>query len=359
MRILPRKTVEDRQVWASKQQAEVVPQQTRRKARSKHLWVDPVRFLALIDGLSLAVWACTMAKHLRPALPGTRHPGGAPQIYHDESILLTMLVLIAWRLSLEKVDNWLRRYDGLAMALGMPADGRTISSAQLSRRSRQLGIWPYLFFFMAFVWQLLRLGAISGRQVILDASLLKTWYQDDPDADLAGRRGRLPTRGFKIHALVDRWSHLPLLVLITPASASELTLAPILLGAAVLVYGLHIAVVYADAAYFSRRFMGFVRSLGAIPVIDYNLGRKGKHFLATLFFIDQWRRLRSPRTVVERYFAFLKRYYGLKYFQVQGLPAVWRYALLVNASMLAVALVAFRSGRPDLMTSRSKVLAFT
>jgi hypothetical protein len=102
----------------------------------------------------------------------------------------------------------------------------------------------------------------------------------------------------------------------------------------------------------------FVRTLGAIPVIDYNLRRRGKRFLATPFFVDQWRRLRAPRTAVERCFAFLKRYFGLKYFQVQGLPAVWRHVLLVHAAMLAVALIAYRSGRPDLMTSRARVLAF-
>lgn len=358
MQIVPRPIGTDRRPRASDQQAVALPGQSQQSTRSKGLWIDPVQFLALIDGLTLAIWACTMAQRLRPALPARRHPGGAPQTYRDEAILLTMLVLRAWRLSLEKMDAWLVRYEGLAMALGMPASGRTISASQLSRRSRQLGLWPYLFFFLALAWVLLRLGAISGRQLILDASLLKVWYHRDPDADLAGRRGRLPTRGFNIHALVDRWTHLPLLFIITPASASELTFAPFLLGAAVLLYGLQIAVVYADAAYFSRRFMGFVRSLGAIPVIDYNIGRRGKHFLATLFFLDQWRRLRAPRTAVERCFAFLKRYYGLKYFQVQGLPAVWQYALLVNASMLAIALIAYRSGRPDLMTRRAQVLAF-
>ena len=92
---------------------------------------------------------------------------------------------------------------------------------------------------------------------------------------------------------------------------------------AVTLYGLRAAVVYADAGYFSHPFVWFVRTLGAVPVIDYNLRRRGKRFLATRFFVDQWRRLRAPRTAVERCFAFLKRYFGLKYFQVQGLPAVW------------------------------------
>jgi hypothetical protein len=121
---------------------------------------------------------------------------------------------------------------------------------------------------------------------------------------------------------------------------------------------LRIAVLYADAGYYTYRFVAFVRALGIIPIIDYNLRRLGKRFLATPFFLDQWRRMRSPRTAAERFFAFAKRYYGLKYFQVQGWEAVWRYALRVHAAMLAVALTAYRSNRPDLMTSRSRVLAF-
>jgi hypothetical protein len=291
-------------------------------------------------------------------LPAPRHRGGAPRVYRDETILLAMLIRRAWRLSLEKLADWLARSDELAAALGMAPDGPTISAAQLSRRSRQLGLWPYLFLVVGLVIQLVRLGAVSGTQLVLDATSLAAWYRRDPDARAAGRRGGRATFGFKLHAVVDRWSHLPLLVVVTPAPVNELVVAPALLLLAVVLYGLRVAVVYADAGYFSHSFVWFVRRLGAIPVIDYNLRRRRKRFLATRFFADQWRRLRAPRTAVERCFAFLKRYFGLKYFQVQGLPAVWRHALLVQAAMLAVALIAHRCGRSDLITSRAPVLAF-
>jgi len=328
---------------------------------SKGLWIDPVRFLELIDGWALAQWACTQAilwrARLHPALPSGRHPGGAPPRYRDETVLLTLLVMRAWRLSLEKVADWLGRYAALAVALGMdPA--RTISAAQLSRRSRHLGLWPYFFFFVGLVMALLRVGAITGQQVILDGSLLKAWYHQDPDADVVGRRRGPPTSGFKLHALVDCWTHLPLLFVVTPASWAEVTIAPFLLVTAIMLDGLRIAVLYADAGYYTYGFVAFVRALGIIPIIDDNLRRLGKRFLATLFFVDQWRRLRAPRSAVERCFAFLKRYYGLKYFQVKGWEAVWRYALLVHAAMLAVAFIAYRMNRPDLMTCRSAVLAF-
>ena len=326
------------------------------------LWIDPVRFVELIDGLALARWACVMALVLRsrlhPTLPRPRHPGGHPLDYSDETVLLTLLVMRTWRLSLEKIANWLGRDEPLALALGFRPGGPTISPSQLSRRSRQLGLWPYLLFFLVLVVRLIRLGAREGTEVILDGSLLKAWYKRDPDARLVGRKGGPPTFGYKIHSLVDRWTHLPLLFVITPANVHEVVIAPWLLLAAVALYGLRLTVVYADAAYDSRALSMLIRALGAIPIIDYQLRRLGKRFLATLFFLDQWRRLRAPRTTVERCFAFLKRYYGLKYFQVEGLVAVWRYALLVHSAILAVALIAYRLDRPDLMTCRAQVLAY-
>jgi IS5 family transposase len=334
------------------------PARAGRARRRRGLWVEPAGVLDLIEGPALAAWACATAARLRPALPRPRHPGGAPRVYADETVLLSLLVLRTWRRSLEGMADWLDRDAALAAALGFARDGPTISAAQLSRRSRQLGLAVYLLFFLGLVAQLVRLGAVTGAQVILDGSLLPAWSRGDPDAGLAGRRGGKPTFGYKLHALVDRATHLPLLIVVTPAPVHEVTRAPLLLLAAVALYGLRVWAVYADAAYDSAAFRTLIRSLGASPVIDYCLRRRGKRFLATVFFADQWRRLRAPRTAVERCFAWLKRYYGLAAFQVQGLAAVWRYALLVHAAMLAVALVAYRSGRPELMTARTRVLAY-
>ena len=125
-------------------QSNQLPEQSNPTANPKDLWIDPVQFLTLINALELAHWACTIAllwtQRLHLFLPPARHPGGAPRVYSDETVLLTMLVLRAWRLSLEKIADWLPRYRALAVALGMSPDGPTISAAQLSRRSRQLGL---------------------------------------------------------------------------------------------------------------------------------------------------------------------------------------------------------------------------
>ena len=329
-----------------------VPARRERSKLSRGLWIEPVRFLALLDGVSLATWACATAARLRPALSPPRHPGGAPRTYSDETILLTLLVRRAWCRSLEGMADWLERDAALATALGYPPGGPTISAAQLSRRGRQLGLLVYLLVCLSLVGVLVRLGVIGGTQLVLDATLLPAWSRRDVDAALAGRRGGRATFGYKLHAIVDRASHLPLLVLVTPATVHEVTRAAILLVAVVVLYRLPVWVVYADAAYDSTAFRLLIRRLGASPVIDSILRRRGKRFLATRFFAWQWHRMRAPRTAVERCFAFLKRYYSLTDFRVFGLPAVWQHVLLVHAVMLAIALVAHRAGRPDLITSR-------
>jgi hypothetical protein len=126
----------------------------------------------------------------------------------------------------------------------------------------------------------------------------------------------------------------------------------------VLCYGFTIQLVRADAGYFTTSIMTFIRCvLGASFVIDYNLRRQGKRFLATLFFIDQWRFHLRPRAIIERHFAWAKRYFGLESAHWQGLVAAYQHTALVYSVMLGVALVAHRYQRPDLAGSRAKVLA--
>ena len=110
-----------------------VPARRERSKPSRGLWIEPARFLELLDALSLATWACATAARLRPALSPPRHPGGAPRTYSDETILVTLLVRRAWCRSLEGMADWLARDTALAAALGYPPGGPTISAAQLSR----------------------------------------------------------------------------------------------------------------------------------------------------------------------------------------------------------------------------------
>ena len=92
-------------------------------------------------------------------------------------------------------------------------------------------------------------------------------------------------------------------------------------------------------------------------MIDYNLRRRGKRFLATLFFLNQWRFHMRPRTIIERHFAWAKRYFGLEAAHWRGWVAAYQHTALVYSVMLGVALVAHRYQRPELAGSRLRVLA--
>lgn len=71
-----------------------------------------------------------------------------------------------------------------------------------------------------------------------------------------------------------------------------------------------------------------------------------------------WEGLLGPRSDIERHFAWAKRYFGLKYFQVQGWLNVMTYACCTYIAMLAVVVVAYRCQRPELARSRTNVLAW-
>jgi len=335
------------------------------RGSDKGLWVDPVALITILNGWALAEWAIQTAQRMQfwvlPKPPGP----GAPQTYRDESVLLTSLVAAAWRLSFERITEWLCRYDALAQAMGYEqfdrtGRRRTISQAQYSRRLRELGLLPYFVVFVALVTALLRMGLIKGWDLIIDSSLLAAWYHRDPDASWSwpsAYRGRI--FGYKVHTILCRWSYLPLLFTVTPANCSDGPLAIPLFAAVVLLYHLRIYIVRADAAYFNYAFLAFVRNvLHASVNVDYNLRRQGKRFLATLFFTQQWHDLMGPRSNIERHFAWLKRYFGLKYFRVQGYLAVTQFVFRVYIAALMVAFVAARYQRPELATSRLKVLAF-
>lgn len=120
--------------------------------------------------------------------------------------------------------------------------------------------------------------------------------------------------------------------------------------AAVLIYGFQVWMVY--AAYFDHRV------LGASPAVGHNLWRKGKRFLATPFFLGQWRHyVLGPRSAIECHFAWMKRYFDSKYFQCYNFVRLSQFVLLTYIATAAVALAAQRYNRPNLVRSRCAVLA--
>jgi hypothetical protein len=272
--------------------------------------------------------------------------------------MMMAFVQVAWQLSYEEVVDYFRSQSAVAQAAGLPI-GRGISVSQYWERRRALGVLPFWWFFVLMVGQLIRLGVIYGTDVILDGTTLHAWFHHDPEAAWSfPKPWKGSVWGYKVHTVLCRWSQLPMMFLVTPANRQELIVAIPLLTLMVLCFGFTIRLVRADAGYFTTPIMTFIRCvLGASFVIDYNLRRKGKRFLATLFFIDQWRFHLRPRAIIERHFAWAKRYFGLESARWQGLVAAYQQTALVYSVMLGIALVAHRYQRPDLAGSRSKVLA--
>jgi len=324
---------------------------------TKRLWVSPTQFLVTTHAQVMAEWALAMRARIGRCLP-TSSRRGPKSVYRDSSVMVTALIQVAWQLGYEDTVDYLRAHPEAAHAAGFP-EGRVISVGQYWVRRRALGILPFWFFFIGMVWQLVRRGVIWGSDVILDATTQHAWFHDDAEAGWSfPKPWKGSVWGYKVHTLLCRWSQLPVMFLVTSANRQESLVAIPLLMLAVMFFGFSITVVRADAGYFTTPILCFIRVvLQAGFVIDYNLRRRGKRFLATLFFLDQWRFHRRPRAIIERHFAWAKRYFGLEAARWTGLVAAYQHTALVYSVMLGVALVAHRYQRPELAGSRTRVLA--
>lgn len=324
---------------------------------SKRLWVSPAEFLMVTNAWQIANWAMVTSQSLHPSLKDPSRRGPKP-IYADSSIMLVAMVHIAWQMSYEEAIDYFRAHPEAAQAAGFPA-GRVISIGQYWERRRALGVLPFWLLFVGMVWQLTRMAIIQGVDVILDSTTQHGWFQDDPDAGWSfPKPWKGSIWGYKAHTLLCRHAQLPVMFLVSPANRHDSLFAIPLLALAVLFFGFQIAIVRADAAYFTYSILHFVyQVLQAGCVIDYNLRRRGKRALATLFFIDQWRFHQRFRSTIERHFAWAKRYFGLESARWSGLVAAYQHTALVYTTILAVALIAYRYQRPELSGSRSRVLA--
>ena len=320
------------------------------------LKLSPEQLLVVIHAQALAEWALQVTHpFIRPRLK--QGPGGRPAIYRDSSILLMAVVQTAWRKSYEQVVDYVRTHPELAHQLGFTR--QCISQGQYWERRAALGILPFLFFFIGLVGQLIRLGVISGKALIVDATLLSAWRHADPGAAWQKYAKKAPVFGYKVHTVLCHQSDLPVFFLVTPAQVHDSQVGWLVILISAILYGFQVLVVYADAAYFDWRMFKVVHDiLGAHPAVNYNVRRAGKRKLATLFFLEQWWRLVIiPRTAIERHFAWMKRYFGLKYFQCFTLMRVTQFVCLTYIAALAVALAAERYQRSELHISRSMVLA--
>ncbi|RMG91123.1 MAG: IS4/IS5 family transposase, partial [Chloroflexi bacterium] len=309
------------------------------------------QFVNELHLLSLASLIVKLSNWLRPALPAG--PGGRPVTYRDESILVTIFVMSVWQLSPEIMVRRMKRWPELALACGF-IPGAVISSSQLRRRRDNLGIWVYFVTFCLLVAILIRRGVILGRDWVIDSTIIDAFTLSDTDA-----RWSFSKRfGYKVHMLICRDSLLPIMFLVSPANANDGPWATRLMALVHRLFALPVTVVRADAAYYTKAVLLFiVNVLGATPKVVYNPRKAGKKFLVTLEWVAQYRQDRGKRGYIERLFAFLKQYYRLNDLRRTGLWHAYRHVSEVCFSVLLVAWLAHHVNRPDLMHSRSRLLA--
>lgn len=306
-----------------------------------------IRELHLDKVASLIVW---LSARTRPTLP--KSIGGRPIVYRDESILVVIFVMSVWQLSPEAMVRLLKRWSVLALACGFEED-RIVSSSQLRRRRDALGIWVYFITFCLLVYILVRRGLITGRDWVIDSTIIDAYNSTDVDA-----KWSFTNRfGYKVHMLICRDSLLPIMFLVSPANANDAPWAIPLMSLAQRIFRFSVDVVRADAAYFTKDILAFIQALGAVHKVVYNPRRRGKRDLVTLQWTAHFFRDKGKRGYIERFFALLKRYFRLQCSQRTGYWNAYRHAFEVCFGLLLVAWLAHHLGRTDLMHARSRILA--
>jgi hypothetical protein len=334
------------------QTLEAVPPPRRRRAHPP-LGLDAVQVLTRLGLLPLAAQIVGLALLSQRRLPAAP-PRGRRRTYSDASILVLALLGRLWQLSTREVCWWLDRWPALAAACGLPP-GRVIHPAHLARRVRQLGPYPCWLLYLALVGRAIASGLIGGRDVVLDSTLLAAWTRHDPAAAWSFPSAKGYIYGYKVHVLLDRAARLPLCFALSPANRNDLPFAYPLLGFARFVLRLPIHVVRADGAYWGQALVRFIVTvLHARPIIPFN---RKKQPLAHVRSVVWYRLSYAARTIIERFFAVAKRYYGLDTQYACGWEAVLRRVTLTHCAILVVALAAQQAGAPELRLSPTRVLA--
>jgi len=254
-----------------------VPPPTYRRAQARvgpALHLDALTLIASLHLLALCRRAVRLARRRYPP-PLPAGPGGHPQIYAEESLLLLALLRTLWRLSYQDVHDWLVDWPALALACGLPCDARgrvrVPSPAQQCKWGQRAGAPLYELLFVVLVHLARHTRLVGGRDVIIDSAPILAWRRTDPDATVGHaphHHARPLLRGYRVHTLLCRGSGLPVLFLLSPANLHDAPFARPLLEWALWLYDLHPRIVRLDAGYWGLRLITWIHTtLGAVAVV--------------------------------------------------------------------------------------------
>lgn len=255
-------------------------QRTQAKAQPA-LHLDALTLVTRLHLLSLCRLALRLAqRRCPPPLPAG--PGGHPQIYTEESLLLIALLRTLWRLSYQDMSEWLRSWPALALACGLPLDTqgqpRVPSPSQQWKREQAAGAPAGEALLIIVVQIAIRCRLIGARDLIIDSAPILAWWRRDPDAQVGHAPAHHPRsllRGYRVHTLLCRGSGLPLLFLLSPANVHDAPFARPLLAWAVALYHVRPRVIRLDAGYWGLRLIAWIHEvLGAVAIVPWNPKRQ-------------------------------------------------------------------------------------
>lgn len=192
----------------------------------------------------------------------------------------------------------------------------------------------FLKFFRHLVGTLVKRGHLTAEYVAVDGSFVET-YSKRKEVGSA-YWGKSQAHGFKLHALVDAASELPVAIVITDGKVHDSQLL-VPLCKKLSSYKLKPTYVIADKAYDSDDLVSFiVQKLGSLASIPVRAEHKQKEL--NLKLKEQGRTadkaVYRKRTSVERVFSYLKGKYHLGQEKTRGIAN-----FLINVFLSAICLV--------------------
>lgn len=192
----------------------------------------------------------------------------------------------------------------------------------------------FLKFFRHLLKTLVKRGLLNAEYVAIDGSFVQTYSKRKEEG--SAYWGKTEAHGFKLHALVDTKSEVPIAIVITDGKVHDSQLL-IPLCEKLSSYNLKPSYVLADKAYDSDDLVAFIiQKLGALASIPVR--NRAKQSAVNLAAKQQGRTddraVYRKRTSVERVFSYLKGKYHLGQEKTRGIAN-----FLINVFLSAICLV--------------------
>jgi transposase len=250
----------------------------------------------------------------------------------------------------------------------------------------RLGVEGMTRIFILLVIQMMKNGVIQGKTVSIDATIIEAWFKDRKGKNGKPRKSRdkdtsqgydayreLFVYGYKIHAVIDVRTSLPIWICVTKAGYGESRTLQPAVKTLHTQYPIQVEKFLADSGYDgNHNRLSIIQTLNAVPYIDLNprncegdtieekTMRRNK--LCEKFYkkqhvhdywvdpkSDSYQNTMNERTYSEQTFSLMRDSLNLDRFRHRGIVWATAHAILIGMSMLVVANAAIAVERSDLL----------